>query len=99
MFWKAILGPTIAFFVVSPLFGLIFTKKSLNTCKFHLPYKYIKNIQVDEFAQKLVITHNYNTCLGLKSKKEHKYEIRAENYKTTLSELIKCFPENITIVR
>ena len=95
MIGKALLGPTIMFFIVSPVFGLIFTNKSINTCKFHLPYQYIKSIQVDEYSQRLILTYNYNVCLGRKSKKEYQYKINTNNYKTTLTELIQCFPENI----
>ncbi len=95
MIGKAMLGPTIMFIIISPVFGLIFTKKSLNSCKFHLPYEYIKNIQIDEHENRLIITYNYNTCLGKISKKDYTYVIHADNYQTNLSEIINSFPKDI----
>ena len=95
---KALLGPTIAFFIVSPVFGLIFTEKSVNSCRFHLPFQYIKELRVDKYRQKLTITYNYNVCLCRKSQKDYKYEIDADNYRMTLTELIKCFPKDIAII-
>ena len=97
-FGKAIAGPTIAFFIVSPVFGLIFTAKSVNSCRFHLPFQYIKEIRVDKYRRKLTITYNYNVCLCRKSEKEYKYVIDTDNYRTTPAELIKCFPKDIAIV-
>ena len=97
-FGKAIAGPTIAFFIVSPVFGLIFTEKSVNSCRFHLPFQYIKEVRVDKYRQKLTITYNYNVCLCRKSQKDYKYEISVSDYKTTLAELIKCFPKDVVVI-
>jgi len=98
MIGKAILGPTIAFVVVSPVFGLIFTEKSVNSCRFHLPFQYIKDIRVDKYNQRATITYNYNACLCRKSEKDYKYEISISDYKTTLAELIKCFPKDVVVI-
>ena len=92
---KAMLGPTIMFIIIRPVLGLTFTQKSMSTCRFYLPYKYIKRMEIDEYNQKLIIIYTYNDFLNRKSKKEYKYAINVNNYKTTLSELIACFPENI----
>ena len=98
MIGKAMLGPSIAFVIVSPVFGLIFTEKSVNSCRFHLPFQHIKEIRVDKYRQKLTITYNYNVCLCRKSEKEYKYVIDTDNYRTTPAELIKCFPKDIAII-
>ena len=97
-FAKGIFFFAILFTLIKPFLGLIFTQKSMNACKFHLPYRYIKKIEVDEIGRKLTITYNYNTVLCRKSEKEYRYDINTDNYKTTIPELIQCFPEDIKIV-
>ena len=96
----AILGPTIIFLIVSPLFGLIFTKKSFSTVKFYLPFSHINSIRINSYKEKIILSYNYPLChwLGIKSKKEYKYTIHITNYATSLSELLQCFPQNILII-
>ena len=89
----------VLFALMSPLFGLFFTRNSLNACKFHLPYRHIKNIRVDDDLQKITITYAYNGALLVKSGKERRYTINAKNYNATVSELLRCFPENVPVER
>ena len=98
VFGKALLICTFMLFIVSPFFGLIFTQKSINTCKIHIPYKYIKKIYIDEHIQKVTIICNYIPNLCIKTKKEYKFIFYIDDYKTTLSEIIKLFPANIPII-
>lgn len=95
MIGQAVLCPTIMFIIVKPVFDLNFTRESMSSAKFRLPYQYIKAIRVDTNRQKVTIVHNYNNALCKESEKEYTYEINADNYETTIGDLILCFPENI----
>ena len=94
---RAITIPTIAFIIISPLFGLIFTQKSFLSAKFYLPYKYINNIRVNKLKNTITISYNYYPMLGIKSRKEYKTEINIDNYQTTIDELLHSFPQDISI--
>lgn len=90
---------TILFLIVIPSYGIIFTQKSMivGIRKFYLPYKYVKEINVNRSHKKITLIHNYNTYLCLRSKKGYEYDLYIDKYNTTLEEIVECFPEDIKI--